>query len=86
MNVEDLVQERIAAARRKIAADKQRRQELNAARQRGLAYRHAAKLKRLAESAEHQATTEPGDQAPEGPVPTPVARTRAGMHEHWSQR
>ncbi|MEW1580872.1 hypothetical protein AB0407_22560 [Streptomyces microflavus] len=48
MDVNDLVQERIAAARRKIANDKRRRAELKAARDRGLTARHAQKLRRFA--------------------------------------
>ncbi|WP_432004555.1 hypothetical protein [Streptomyces parvus] len=50
MNAEDLVQERIAAARRKIAADKKRRQELAEARKHGLNRRHAQKLAHLRSS------------------------------------
>ncbi|GHF57719.1 hypothetical protein [Streptomyces griseosporeus] len=44
-HVEQQVQARIAAARAKGEADKQRRQELAEARQRGLAARHAQKLR-----------------------------------------
>lgn len=47
MNVDDLVAERIAAARARIEANKRRRAALAAARQRGLALRHAAKLRNL---------------------------------------
>lgn len=47
MNVDDLVAERIAEARRRIEANKRRRAALAAARQRGLAFRHAAKLRNL---------------------------------------
>ncbi|MFD6939649.1 hypothetical protein ACFWAP_26310 [Streptomyces goshikiensis] len=46
MNVNDIVQERIDAARRKAAAKKRAREELAQARQRGLQARHAAKLRR----------------------------------------
>ncbi|MEJ8645288.1 hypothetical protein WKI68_36950 [Streptomyces sp. MS1.HAVA.3] len=42
----DLVQERIDAARQKTAAAKRARQELAEARQRGLRARHATKLRR----------------------------------------
>ena len=45
-HVEEQVQARIAAARAKVEADKQRRQELAEARQYGLAARHAEKLQR----------------------------------------
>lgn len=48
MNVDDIVAEKIEAARIRIAAAKRRRTELTAARQRGLAARHAAKLRNLA--------------------------------------
>lgn len=47
MNVDDLIQERIAAARARIEANKRRRASLAAARNRGLALRHAAKLRNL---------------------------------------
>ncbi|MFD4135545.1 hypothetical protein [Streptomyces goshikiensis] len=46
MNVNDLVQERIDAARRKTAAKKRARQELAEARLYGLEARHTAKLRR----------------------------------------
>lgn len=45
MNVDDVVRERIEAARRKAEADKRRRAELAEARRHGLAKRHAAKLR-----------------------------------------
>ncbi|MFD5862613.1 hypothetical protein [Streptomyces chartreusis] len=48
--VEQAVQARIAAARIKVQAARQRREELGAARRRGLAARHANKLRRLAEA------------------------------------
>lgn len=47
MNVNDVVAEKVEAARRKIAADKKRRQELAEARKHGLAARHRQKLARL---------------------------------------
>lgn len=47
MNVDDLVQERIAAARARAEAAKRRRAAFKAARQRGLATRHAQKLRNL---------------------------------------
>ncbi|MFF0076577.1 hypothetical protein [Streptomyces sp. NPDC005494] len=46
MNVETLVQARIAAARRKAEQKKRRRAELDERRQYGLQARHAAKLRR----------------------------------------
>lgn len=51
MNVDDVVAERIAAARARIAAAKARRTTQAAARQAGLVHRHRAKLANLAVSA-----------------------------------
>ncbi|WPO69920.1 hypothetical protein [Streptomyces sp. KN37] len=48
-HVEQQIQARIEAARRRLEADRRRRAELAAARQAGLARRHAQKLARLAE-------------------------------------
>ena len=59
MNVEDVVQERIAAARVRIQAAKKRRERLTAARRRGLAARHAAKLRNLANSPRNNAKETP---------------------------
>ncbi|MCZ4515689.1 hypothetical protein O3Q52_47805 [Streptomyces sp. ActVer] len=53
--VEQQVQARIAAARVKVQAAKERRDELSAARRRGLAARHARKLRNLAEAEQRQA-------------------------------
>lgn len=53
--VEQAVQARIAAARIKVQAAKQRRDDLAAARKRGLARRHAQKLRNLAEREQRQA-------------------------------
>ncbi|WP_231626414.1 hypothetical protein [Streptomyces apocyni] len=50
VNVDDIVAEKIAAARARIEANKRRRTALNAARQHGLAHRHAAKLRNLADT------------------------------------
>ncbi|MFF7884312.1 hypothetical protein ACH40F_29165 [Streptomyces sp. NPDC020794] len=61
MNVEDVVAEKIAAARRKAENDQRRREELAAARTAGLAHRHAQKLRNLARSAEN------GDPMPRAP-------------------
>jgi len=47
VNVNDIVAEKIAAARARAEANKRRRASLNAARQRGLAARHAQKLRNL---------------------------------------
>ncbi|MFJ2741874.1 hypothetical protein ACIO3O_19675 [Streptomyces sp. NPDC087440] len=46
MNVDDIVRERIAAARRRIEQRKQLRAQLAEQRRRGLAARHRAKLTR----------------------------------------
>ncbi|MGV9707460.1 hypothetical protein [Streptomyces sp. NPDC003483] len=51
MDVNDIVAEKIAAAARRAAAEKQRRAELAAARRAGLARRHARKLLNLSRSA-----------------------------------
>lgn len=51
MNVDDVIAERIEQARIKAEREKRRRAELAAARRRGLAHRHAAKLRHLAEAA-----------------------------------
>jgi hypothetical protein len=53
VDVNDVVRERIEAARRKAELEKRRRAELAAARRAGLARRHAAKLARLAEAADN---------------------------------
>lgn len=47
-HVEQQIQARIAAARARVQAAQRRRDELSAARRRGLAARHANKLRRLA--------------------------------------
>ncbi|MER5473734.1 hypothetical protein [Streptomyces sp. NPDC002685] len=49
MNVDDIVAARIEAARRRAEQQKQAREELARRRAAGLARRHAAKLRRLAE-------------------------------------
>jgi hypothetical protein len=48
VNVDDVVAEKIAAARARAEAAKRRRAAFAAARQRGLAHRHAAKLRNQA--------------------------------------
>lgn len=50
MNVDDVVAEKIAAARRRAEEAKRRRAALAANRQRGLALRHAQRLRNQAES------------------------------------
>lgn len=49
MNVDDVVRERIAAARARVEAQRRRRAELDQARKAGLAQRHARKLRNLKE-------------------------------------
>ncbi|WP_269858754.1 hypothetical protein [Streptomyces sp. RPT161] len=56
MNTDDVIKLRIEEARRKVEAARKRRAELGAARQAGLARRHAAKL-------HHQAEQQADDQA-----------------------
>jgi Arc/MetJ-type ribon-helix-helix transcriptional regulator len=53
MNVDDVIREQIEQARQKAEREKQRRAELAEARKKGLGFRHAAKLRRLAEAAEN---------------------------------
>jgi hypothetical protein len=50
MNVDDVIRERIEQARLKAEREKRRRAELAAARQKGLAFRHAQRLRNLAGS------------------------------------
>lgn len=47
MNVDDVVAAKVAAARARIEREKRRRAALAAARNKGLAIRHAAKLRQL---------------------------------------
>ena len=60
VNVDDVVAAHIEAARVRIQAAKRRREELSAARARGLAARHAAKLRRL-----NGSDTKPETESPE---------------------
>ncbi|MBT2488796.1 hypothetical protein J7E96_09725 [Streptomyces sp. ISL-96] len=46
MNVDDVVQERIAEARRKVEQEKQQREELAANRREGIKARHTTKARR----------------------------------------
>lgn len=82
MNVDDVVRERIEAARRRAAAEKQRRADLQAARQHGLPKRHAQKLRNLA--AREPEAREP--QTPEEPVPVRVASCPSCRAERVAQR
>lgn len=67
MNVDDIVAEKIAAARLRAENAKRRRAALAAARQRGLAHRHAAKLR-------NQASVRTTDGT-EGDAPSPSTST-----------
>jgi hypothetical protein len=58
MNVDDIVAEKIAAARCRAENAKRRRAALAAARQRGLAHRHAAKLRNQASARTTDGTAE----------------------------
>lgn len=61
-HVEQQVQARIAAARARIQAAKERRDSLAQARKRGLAHRHARKLRNLAESERRAAERAAGER------------------------
>lgn len=78
MDVNDLVQERIAAARRKIANDKRRRAELAEARRHGLAARHRQKLAHLYQYSPGTRETPANKKPPSSeklPDPTPDTQT-----------
>ncbi|MFJ3229768.1 hypothetical protein [Streptomyces sp. NPDC086787] len=62
-HVEQQIQQRIAAARAKVQAAQRRRDELSAARRRGLAARHANKLRRLAEAEQRRQDAQPAEAA-----------------------
>ncbi|MFE7047086.1 hypothetical protein ACFVAM_01760 [Streptomyces californicus] len=65
MNVDDVVAAKVEAARVRIQAAKRRREELAAARKRGLAARHANKLRRIAaQQATQPVTTDDGSTPP----------------------
>lgn len=66
MNVDDVVAARIAAARVRIEAAKKRRLAMEAARAKGLAQRHAAKLRAQAARRPQPgvATPEPAEENP----------------------
>lgn len=56
----DVVRERIEQARIRAEREKRRRAELAEARRRGLPYRHAAKLRRLADALNNQTISASG--------------------------
>lgn len=67
-HVEQQVQQRIAAAKVRVQAARERRDDLAAARRRGLAHRHAAKLRHLAEREQLRLDAEDDDDQAEPPV------------------
>lgn len=70
--VEQQIAARIQAAKAKVQAARQRRDELSAARRRGLAARHANKLRRLVEAEQRAQQQRLGDgQDDDGPEETP---------------
>lgn len=78
MNVDDVIRIKIQEAARKVEAARQRRADMQAARQRGLAYRHAAKLRHQARTdgqADHLCT-DPAAEVLEGPQSPTVARSQ----------
>ncbi|MFH9225939.1 hypothetical protein [Streptomyces lydicus] len=66
MNVNDIVAERIEAARRRAAFNKRRREELAKARRAGLVQRHANKLRNL-----NRTTTRTQNACPDEPAQQP---------------
>ncbi|MFE5217497.1 MULTISPECIES: hypothetical protein [unclassified Streptomyces] len=79
MNVDDVVAEKIAAARARAEAAKRRRAAFTAARQRGLAARHAQKLARLAET-ESPTSTIARRHGHTGPTVCQDCGTTEGLH------
>ena len=64
-HVEQQIQQRIEQARAKVRAARERRDDLAAARRRGLAHRHAAKLRRLKDAEQQQLQDGGQDDGPE---------------------
>jgi hypothetical protein len=79
VNVDDVVAAKIAAARARIEATKRRRAALAAARQRGLAHRHAAKLRNLSVRTTDGIATE-SDSAANGTDDVVTEVTEAEFH------
>jgi hypothetical protein len=63
-HVEAEIQRRIQAQRARVQAARRRRDELSAARRRGLAARHANKLRRLADAEQQQLQGDGQDDEP----------------------
>lgn len=82
MNVNDVVAEKVEAARRKIAADKKRREELAEARKHGIAARHRQKLARLSRYSPGPARETPADDStPDTPDQSAPRRARGTGHD-----
>ncbi|MFF9036424.1 hypothetical protein ACF090_13240 [Streptomyces sp. NPDC014892] len=64
-HVEQQIQQRIAAAKVRVQAAKERRVSLAEARKAGLAHRHARKLKNLADAERRAAERRQDDDGPE---------------------
>ena len=80
MNLDDVVAEKIAAARRRAEEAKRRRAALAANRQRGLAHRHAAKLRNQAATRTTDATAGPDDGPANDPDDIVTEVTEAEWH------
>ncbi|MFD9225244.1 hypothetical protein ACFWDI_35770 [Streptomyces sp. NPDC060064] len=81
MNVDDIVAAKIEAARARVEANKRRRLALAAARKRGLALRHAQKLRNLAARRTEEAHTEVPEEPQSGDVDDVVLEvTEAELH------
>ncbi|MER7173762.1 hypothetical protein [Streptomyces mesophilus] len=79
MNVNDLVQQRIEAARHRIATTRRTRAELTEARTRGLTHRHTHKLRTLAQR-EHAAERPTSEhEAGASPIGPPGESERSGQ-------
>ncbi|MFC9631406.1 hypothetical protein ACFTY8_19445 [Streptomyces mirabilis] len=76
MNVDDVIRERIEAARRKAENDKRRREELAAARAAGLAHRHAQKLRNLNRGDTPTVASAARTETPAPSKETPMAATK----------
>lgn len=78
MNVDDIVRIRIAEAAQKIAAARKRREQQQAARDHGLAQRHAQKLRHLAARSVGEVDGTPDHQ---NAAPDDGCSPRAGVRE-----
>ncbi|MFI1148707.1 hypothetical protein [Streptomyces sp. NPDC020817] len=85
MNVDDIVAERIEQARRKAAARKRAREELAEARRRGLAQRHAQKLRNLHPPTGNVPTSQQEQTADPAEPTAPVAEAMPTQHTKAAQ-